>query len=68
MVAVAKLCSMTSADPGGWGAGVPDPPGKSQVIWISIGNKQLDPPWKKLDPLEKVGSPGLENVGPPPKP
>ena len=28
------------------------PPGKSQVIWVSIGNKQLDPPspWKKLDP------------------
>ena len=20
------------------------PPGKSQVIWVSIGNKQLDPP------------------------
>ena len=37
------------------------PPGKSQVIWVSIGNKQLDPPpgkswtppppWKMLDPL-----------------
>ena len=36
------------------------PPGKSQVIWVSIGNKQLDPPppgkswtpppWKMLDP------------------
>ena len=27
--------------------------GKSQVIWVSIGNKQLDtttPLWKKLDP------------------
>ena len=33
------------------------PPGKSQVIWVSIGNKQL----------EKVGAP-LENVGPPLKP
>ena len=21
----------------------PDPPGKSQVIWVSIGNWQLDP-------------------------
>ena len=20
------------------------PPGKSQIIWVSIGNKQLDPP------------------------
>ena len=42
----------------------PDPPGKSQVIWVSIGNKQLDPlpppyPWKKLDPPP----PPLENVG-----
>ena len=29
------------------------PHGKSQVMWVSIGNKQLDPPpppWKKLDP------------------
>ena len=26
------------------GTGGPDPPGKSQVIWVSIGNKQLDPP------------------------
>ena len=33
------------------GTGGPDPPGKSQVIWVSIGNKQLDPPpWKMLDP------------------
>ena len=38
--------------PRGGGRGGPDPPGKSQVIWVSIGNKQLDPPpWKKLDPL-----------------
>ena len=28
------------------------PPGKSQVIWVSIGNKQMDPP-----SLEKVGPP-----------
>ena len=34
----------------GGGQGVQTPPGKSQVIWFSIGNKQLDPPWKKLDP------------------
>ena len=39
------------------------PPGKSQVIWVSIGNKRLDPHWKKLDP-----PPPLENVGPPLKP
>ena len=35
----------SSADPeGGQGAGPPPPPGKSQVIWVSIWNKQLDPP------------------------
>ena len=45
----------------GGGTGGRDAPGKSQVIWVSIGNKQLDlplekvgpppPPWKMLDPL-----------------
>ena len=40
----------------------PSPSRKSQVIWVSIGNKQLDSPWKKLDP------PPLENVGPPLEP
>ena len=39
------------------------PPGKSQVIWGSIGYEQLDPPGKKLDP-----PPPLENVGPPLEP
>ena len=45
------------------GQGVHTPPtGKSPVIWISVVNKQLDPPppplrpWKKLDPLT-VGLP-----------
>ena len=47
---------------GGQGVRAP-PPGKSQVIWVSVGNKQLDPP----PPLEKVGPP-LENVGPPLEP
>ena len=45
------------------GTGGPDPPpppGKSQVIWVSIGNKQLDPPT-----MEKAGPPPLENNGPP---
>ena len=46
---------------GGGGQGVrTPPPGKSQVIWVSIGNKRLDPHWKQLDP-----PPPLENVGPP---
>ena len=47
------------------GTGGPDPPGKSQVIWVSIGNKKMDPPppWKKLDP-----PPPLENVRPPLEP
>ena len=50
-----------SADPegGGEGQGVRTPSGKSQIEWVSIGNKQLDIPWNKLDPLEKVG-PHLE--------
>ena len=42
---------------GGGGQGVRTPSGKSQIIWVSIGNKQLDTPWKKLDPLEKIGPP-----------
>ena len=29
---------------GGGGQGVWTPPGKSQVTWVSIGNKLLDPP------------------------
>ena len=51
--------SKTSADPEG-GQGVRTPTGKSQVIWVSIGNKQLDtppPPWKKLDPPGKCWTP-----------
>ena len=48
----------------GGGAGGQDHPGKSQVVWVSTGNKQLDP----LPPLEKVGPPPLENVGPPLEP
>ena len=48
-----------SADPeGGQKVRAPPPPGKSQVIWVSIGNKQLDPPpWKKLDPPWKMLDP-----------
>ena len=42
----------SSADPEG-GQGGLDPPGKSQGIWVYIGNKQLDP-----TPLEKVGPSG----------
>ena len=42
-----------SADPEG-GQGVRTPSEKSQIICVSIGNKQLDTPWKKLDPLEKL--------------
>ena len=58
---------MPSADlEGGGGEGgteVPDLRGKSQVIWVSIGNKQLDPSWKKLDPPWKMLDPlrNLEN-------
>ena len=35
------------------GTGDPNPPGKSQVIWVTTGNKQLDPP----PPPEKVDPP-----------
>ena len=31
------------------------PPGKSQVIWVSIGNKQLDPPVKSWIPPPPPG-------------
>ena len=48
-----------SVDPEGGGQGVRTPSGKSQIKWVSIGNKQLGTPWKKLDPLEKIG-PHLE--------
>ena len=47
--------SLRKAMGGSRGEGTDDPPGKSQVLWVSIGNKQLDPP------LEKVGPPPLEN-------
>ena len=44
------------------GIGGPDPPGKSQVIWVSIEKsfghpppplslEKVGPPWKMLDPL-----------------
>ena len=48
-----------SGDPegGGGGQGVRTPSVKSQIKWVSIGNKQLDTPWKKLDPLEKNWTP-----------
>ena len=46
---MAALWSPASADQEG-GTGGPDPPGKSQVIWVSIGNKQLDPPGKSWTP------------------
>ena len=49
--------SGASADPeGGQGVRPPPPlPGKSQDIWVSIGNKQLDSPGKSWTPLENVG-------------
>ena len=48
--------SGASADPEG-GQGVRTPPGKSHDIWVSIGNKQIGPPWKKLDPPWKMLDP-----------
>ena len=54
----------SNADPEEGTGGPGPPPGKSQVIWVSIGNKLLDP----HPPLEKVAPPPLENVGPPLEP
>ena len=45
-----KIFTISSADPEAWTGG-PEPPGKSQVIWVSIGNKLLDPPGKSWTPL-----------------
>ena len=50
-----------SADPEG-GQGVRTPSGKSLIKWVSIGNKQLDTPWKKLDPLEKNWTPSGASI------
>ena len=58
---VQNCTCFTSADPeGGTGDPDPPPPGKSQVIWVSIGNKQMigpPPLWKKLDPPGKCWIP-----------
>ena len=40
-----QIVKQSSADPER-GTGGPDPPGKSQDIWVLMGNKQLDPPGK----------------------
>ena len=47
------MMAAPSADPEG-GQGVRTTSGKSQIKWVSIGTKQLDTSWKKLDPLEKL--------------
>ena len=40
-----------SADPEGGGQGVRTPPPlENHVIWVSLGNKQLDPPGKSWTP------------------
>ena len=46
------LIEIASADPEG-GQGVRSP-GKSEVKWVSIGYKQLDPLGKSWNPLENV--------------
>ena len=43
----------------GGGQGVRTPPGKSQVIWVSIGNKQLDPPGKWWTPSGTLKNDGF---------
>ena len=44
-----RLCWQVRIQRGGGGRGS-GPPGKSQVIWVSIGNKHLDPPGKCWTP------------------
>ena len=45
------------------GIGGPEPPDKSQVIWVSIEISIWTPhPWKKLDPLEHVGPPLVPRI------
>ena len=48
--------SQRSADPEGRGQGVRTPWKITQVIWVSIGSKQL-PPSPPPPPLEKFGPP-----------
>ena len=55
----AVMAAPSADQEGGGGQGVQTPSGKSQIKWVSIGNKQLDTSRKKLDPLEKIG-PHLE--------
>ena len=51
------FCVVASiADPEG-GQGVRTPLGKSQVIWVSTGNKQLDPPGKSWTPPGQFWNP-----------
>ena len=56
MITFANSLALASADPEGGGQGVRTPHGKSQVMWVSIGNPPgkswtPPPPWKMLDPL-----------------
>ena len=49
---------------GGGGPGVGPTPGQSLVLWVSMGNKRLDPPptWENLDPWKMLDPSGtLEN-------
>ena len=56
------ICMKTEGGSRGGDRGFDPPPGKSQVIWVSIGNKQFDPPspekvgppWKNLDSLRNL--------------
>ena len=53
-----RLARSPSADPErGGGTGGLHPPGISQFIWVSIWNKQLDPPGKSWTPPGKCWTP-----------
>ena len=56
MQLVTCLAADASGDPELGGKGVQTPPGKSQVIWVSIGNKQSPPsPWDLVCSIGNVG-------------
>ena len=48
-----KVVQQVRIQRGGGGQGVRTTPGKSQVIWVSIGNRQLDP-LEMLDPIRNL--------------
>ena len=64
-VVIDKLQVTASADPEGGQGVLTPPPGKSQVMWVCIGNRHLDPP---PPPPGKGWTPPPRKYGPPLEP